>query len=292
MVQIEVCPEDLRFTQDSIKNRFRPPYQSLRVDDAVERIQKKVLSANEFTTMNVVKERGVLWSLDNRRLWVFRKAGVSVVNVNLVSPNYSPRSVEFFRTLEPYLERRYSSRSYYPRVRGAIRAIRSSTVVRPDAAAIPSKFQMDRVTEINIQPPPTSGWPPLQPSERPVVNIPQNASAKQYRDLVMEIGTYQPNSQERLFEGPGDVKKTRGTAALGESLQPRPTHDVYIDIHQIERRAAGLAPTDASSAHKDGEESGNSKGFLGFLRKIFRPSGLFVRKVFDGVFFLLRITYK
>ena len=74
MAQLTVKPEDLRFTQDSIAIKFRSPYDDLRVNDAVEQIQEGILTAEEFTTMNVVKSKGILWCLDNRHLWVFKKA--------------------------------------------------------------------------------------------------------------------------------------------------------------------------------------------------------------------------
>lgn len=122
MVQLTVKPEDLRFTQDSIAIKFRSPYDDLRVKDAVEQIQKGILTAEEFTTMNVEEHKGILWCLDNRRLWIFRKAQVQQVTVDIVSVAYSERSHMFFTNLNAELERQYSrSRFYHPRVRGKLR---------------------------------------------------------------------------------------------------------------------------------------------------------------------------
>eukprot|EP01018_Ginkgo_biloba_P037764 Gb_35121 [translate_table: standard] len=121
MVQLVVCPDNLRFTQDSIACKFRPPYDQVRIDDAAERIQKGVLSASQFRMMNVVRHNGILWCFDNRRLWVFRKAGVKSVTVNIAASDYCERSELFFRNLDVGLEHCYSSPWFYPRVRGRVR---------------------------------------------------------------------------------------------------------------------------------------------------------------------------
>jgi hypothetical protein len=133
-------PDDLRFTQDSIAIKFRYPYDHLRIDDAVEQIQQGLLTASEITPMNVVRYNGILWSLDNRRLWVFRRARVQKVTVNIVSSSYSQRSLTFFMSLDDQLERTYSSPLYYPRVRGTVRSS-IFTRVRVSSAVLPSSSQ-------------------------------------------------------------------------------------------------------------------------------------------------------
>lgn len=120
MSTLIVSPDDLRFTQDSIAIKFRHPYDYLKIDDAVEQLQKGLLAANEFRPMNVVRHNGTLWSLDNRRLWVFRRAQVQQVTVNIVSARYSERSQMFFKNLDA--QRAYCSPLYYPRVRGRVRS--------------------------------------------------------------------------------------------------------------------------------------------------------------------------
>ncbi|GLJ09107.1 hypothetical protein SUGI_0101970 [Cryptomeria japonica] len=124
MAQCDACPNKLRFTQDSIKNTFKEPYEHQRIDDAVDQIGNNQLSPADLMPLRVVKHKSVLWSLDNRRLWVLRKAGVPTVKVIWVLPNHNRRSVDFFSSLsDPLLEREYSSANYFPRVRGGFRLV-------------------------------------------------------------------------------------------------------------------------------------------------------------------------
>ncbi|GLJ09105.1 hypothetical protein SUGI_0101930 [Cryptomeria japonica] len=123
MANSDVCPENLRFTQDSIKNTFKKPYEYQRIDDAVDQIRNNQLSPAVLMPLTVVHHKSVLWSLDNRRLWVLRKAGVPTVKLILVPHSYNRRSNEFFSSLNDPLVRRYSSANYFPRVRGGVRSV-------------------------------------------------------------------------------------------------------------------------------------------------------------------------
>eukprot|EP01018_Ginkgo_biloba_P030477 Gb_00494 [translate_table: standard] len=149
MGEMEVCPEELRFTVDTIKSSFRPPYHRLPIQDAVERIQKRLLFPNDFTPMNVVQRKGISWCLDNRRLWVFRKARVSLVTVNLVSPDYPPKSLKLFTNLESCVEWNYSRPSYYPRVRGYLKV--SPAILHPDNTT--AKHGRSQHSQTNNEPP-------------------------------------------------------------------------------------------------------------------------------------------
>ncbi|GLJ09101.1 hypothetical protein SUGI_0101800 [Cryptomeria japonica] len=76
-----VNPENLRFTQDSIENRLEKPYDYQRIHDAVDQIRSNQLNPGVFMPLTVVDRMGRMWCLDNRRLWVLRKAGVPIMNV-------------------------------------------------------------------------------------------------------------------------------------------------------------------------------------------------------------------
>jgi hypothetical protein len=91
---ITVNPNDLRFTQDSIAVCFQSPHENSRIDDTVDMIVSKKLSPKSFPKLSVVRYQGTLWSLDNRRLWVFRKAHVVRITV-LLDPEFEshPRIV-------------------------------------------------------------------------------------------------------------------------------------------------------------------------------------------------------
>lgn len=115
---MDVDPDALLFTQDSIKNTFKEPRENERIDDAVDSLLKGKIKASDFPSLNVVQYDDHLWSLDNRRLWVFKKAGVRKIRVKLVN-----RSKPRFRELmgNPCLMGQILQRGYWPRVRGVCR---------------------------------------------------------------------------------------------------------------------------------------------------------------------------
>ncbi len=117
---ITVNPNDLRFTQDSIAVCFQSPHENSRIDDTVDMIVSKNLSPKSFPKLSVVRYQGTLWSLDNRRLWVFRKAHVVRITV-LLDPEFEshPRIVNL--KSDRSLMARWSCESYFPRVRGKVR---------------------------------------------------------------------------------------------------------------------------------------------------------------------------
>jgi len=117
---ITVNPKDLRFTQDSIAVCFQSPHENWRIDEAVDMIVSKKLSPESFPMLSVVRYQGTLWSLDNRRLWVFRKAHVVRITV-LLDPHFEshPRIVNL--KSDRSLMARWSCESYFPRVRGKVR---------------------------------------------------------------------------------------------------------------------------------------------------------------------------
>ncbi|XP_076825270.1 uncharacterized protein LOC143470867 [Clavelina lepadiformis] len=64
-----LSPLQIRFTQDSIGMYFQDGDE---VNDACEKIALEKLSANQFPTIKTFKRDNQLYSLDNRRLYVFR----------------------------------------------------------------------------------------------------------------------------------------------------------------------------------------------------------------------------
>ncbi len=70
-----IDPSRIRFSQDSIARNFKPPYGS--VDDLAMRLRGG-LSPSTIAPIRIVERRGKIFTLDNRRLYAFQQAGVSV----------------------------------------------------------------------------------------------------------------------------------------------------------------------------------------------------------------------
>lgn len=81
----EVSPRDIRFTQNSIARKFKKPYQDITLDAAVTMLTTRQRSPAFFKQIVVVDYESQLWSVNNRRLWVFRKAKVSRISVRLLN---------------------------------------------------------------------------------------------------------------------------------------------------------------------------------------------------------------
>jgi len=83
---IELAPSDIRFMQDSIYPSF---YGGKRVNDVIEDIYSGRTSLNVLPRIEVTKRNNKYYSLDNRRLYLYRvleKRGfLSRVKVSLVS---------------------------------------------------------------------------------------------------------------------------------------------------------------------------------------------------------------
>jgi len=77
-------PADIRFTQDSISSTFR---DGSSIDDLIEGLKNGTISADEIPTIRVFEMDGKIYSLDNRRLYAFKKAGVRRINVEWVNPS-------------------------------------------------------------------------------------------------------------------------------------------------------------------------------------------------------------
>nr|ADE76795.1 unknown [Picea sitchensis] len=115
---VDVDPKDLRFTQTSIGSKFQSPYRHIFVERARENIEKGLMKSDEFPPIEVYKdEQGIMWSKDNRRLWVFRKAGLTSVSVKLLDSPFSrmpPAGPE---------REEMAAQDYFPEVRGGVHQV-------------------------------------------------------------------------------------------------------------------------------------------------------------------------
>jgi hypothetical protein len=116
--EYEVSPRILRFTQLNIAAHFKKPYQHTKIEEAVTMILRQEKAPSDFGKLRVVSYDGEFWSLDNRRLWVFKKARVEKVTVY-----ESEDHVEFLRfqaiLRNPKLMNELRSESFLPRIRGS-----------------------------------------------------------------------------------------------------------------------------------------------------------------------------
>lgn len=109
-----VSPGDLRFTQDTIACHFKKPHERDTIYDALEKIRTKQWRPNRFPELRVISRNGYLWSADNRRLWVFRKAQCPQITVRMIATH--PRLEELITFQSRY--RRFSKADFLPEVRG------------------------------------------------------------------------------------------------------------------------------------------------------------------------------
>jgi len=116
VTEYEVSPRSLRFTQLDIAAHFKKPYQDTKIEEAVTMILHQVKAPSDFGKLRVVRYDGEFWSLDNRRLWVFRKARVKKVTV--CESEYHATIRRFQDILhDPQLMNKLRSENFLPRIR-------------------------------------------------------------------------------------------------------------------------------------------------------------------------------
>jgi hypothetical protein len=71
-------PNNVRFTQDSIKAEFS---DGRSVDDLIEDLRAGRVTAGDLPPIRIFERDGKIYSLDNRRLYAFREAGVLIRTV-------------------------------------------------------------------------------------------------------------------------------------------------------------------------------------------------------------------
>lgn len=113
---VPLDPNNLRFTQDSIAKNVHLKNKLISVEDARDRIMNGSLKADDFPPIQVYPEKpsGITWSKDNRRLWVFRKAGLTSISVKILDKPF-PRIPDQGTTDRE----QWARPDYFPRVRGA-----------------------------------------------------------------------------------------------------------------------------------------------------------------------------
>ncbi|GLJ14297.1 hypothetical protein SUGI_0230210 [Cryptomeria japonica] len=135
--EVNVNPQEVRFSQDSISWNFNQSYSSSINENpdfsngfsleallnaipkpsslmvVCQQMEKGLIKASDFPPIEVYKdENGIIWSNDNRRFWVFRKAGLTSVTAKL-------SSTPLFRASPPPEKRgKMFCSDYFPLVRG------------------------------------------------------------------------------------------------------------------------------------------------------------------------------
>jgi hypothetical protein len=74
-------PDDIRFTQSSIKDTFS---DGRSLYGAVKKLKCERIEVYDFPTIHVFYFYDSWWSLDNRRLWTFKKAGLDSIPIKKV----------------------------------------------------------------------------------------------------------------------------------------------------------------------------------------------------------------
>ena len=72
-----VDPLEIRFTHSKIRNRFSG--NSMKITDTLDQILSHKITANDIPMIQVIVNNGIMYSLNNRRLYLFkelRKRGV------------------------------------------------------------------------------------------------------------------------------------------------------------------------------------------------------------------------
>ena len=70
-----IDPFSVGFSQDSISNEFK---DGGTIDDLAENLRTGQVNPQDIPSIRVVEQNGQLFTLDNRRLEAFRRAGVSI----------------------------------------------------------------------------------------------------------------------------------------------------------------------------------------------------------------------
>lgn len=81
MTEIELDPKEIRFTHSSIFHVFR---DGRRLVDTIEDLTHRKIDLASIPLIRVVQHKGHYWTLDNRRLYVFREANIPIINAIVV----------------------------------------------------------------------------------------------------------------------------------------------------------------------------------------------------------------
>jgi len=75
--------KDIRFTQDSISATFK---DGSSVDDLINGLKSGKISPDDVPAIRIFEKDGVIYSLDNRRLYAFKEAGIDNINYVWATP--------------------------------------------------------------------------------------------------------------------------------------------------------------------------------------------------------------
>ncbi|BFI24555.1 hypothetical protein MPTK2_1g12670 [Marchantia polymorpha subsp. ruderalis] len=145
----------LKFTEDEIECHFSGQHMNVNLGSAVRRIVAGDWTASDFPPMNVVAIGGSLWCLDNRRLWVFRKAVLQMVPVIILSDPRDPQVQSFVARATKSAMERWEADNFEPKVRGRVHDF--AVCADDPAAAAAAAAAQDPGLDASQQPGPSSG---------------------------------------------------------------------------------------------------------------------------------------
>ncbi|CAM6129070.1 unnamed protein product [Calypogeia fissa] len=147
---MQVDPADLRFTQLSVGLYFKHPFEHFSIREAVRRLSRNEMTSEQFPRIRVILYGGRLWSVDNRRLWVFRFARCSSISVQLLTGMH-PRLEELISDSSMMCMMREAD--FFPRVRHRGEIDWDFSIHFPE----PSSFRRSRNSSNCFAMPPTNG---------------------------------------------------------------------------------------------------------------------------------------
>jgi hypothetical protein len=75
-----IDPKNIRFSQDSIKSRFKAPHENQSFDDFIQGVKEGSIKPEPI---RLVERDGQIFTLDNRRLYAYQKEGLEIEYVKL-----------------------------------------------------------------------------------------------------------------------------------------------------------------------------------------------------------------
>ncbi len=92
---VHINPEKIRFTQDSISSKFS---NGNTLESTINGLKSGKISPNDFPPIRVFERDEKMYSLDNRRLEVFQKAGIDIPTIRATSQEIKNELVRKFTT--------------------------------------------------------------------------------------------------------------------------------------------------------------------------------------------------
>lgn len=88
--EFEICPSKIRFSQDEIFYKFRAqtPQSMKKIKDVLLELERGSITVESFPPIRVTLKDNLLYSLDNRRLWVFKEYQKRSFNVKILVSDF------------------------------------------------------------------------------------------------------------------------------------------------------------------------------------------------------------